>query len=352
MKSVLVIRLSAMGDVAMAAPIVASVCKANPDVRFTFLSTPLFEPFFEKLPNFTFIGTSIRREKSGLPGLWRLFRSLRRKGGTPESPGKFDCVVDLHDVLRSKVLRSFFRLSGVRVSVIDKGREAKRNLVAGVDRRQLTRTTERYAEAFRRAGLAVPDAQFVREAPDLPHIALPVAAHRKDEMWVGISPFAQHKAKMYPPQSMIKVIEGLLAQPNVRIFLFGGGSVEAEAARVMIEKATADNHELRFRCHNSINVMTLREEMSLMAHLDCMVSMDSSNMHICSLFGVRVVSIWGGTHPFAGFLGYGQSDSDVIQRDDLSCRPCSIFGDVPCRLDDYRCLDIKPEVIVAKVMGK
>lgn len=341
-----------MGDVAMAAPIVASVCKANPDVRFSFLSTPLFEPFFEKLPNFTFIGTSIRREKSGLPGLWRLFRSLRKRGGTPESPAKFDIVVDLHDVLRTKVLRKLFRLSGSKVAVIDKGREAKRALVSGCDKKQLRRTTERYAEAFRKAGLVVPEGRFVREAPDLPQSILPFAAYRKDEFWVGISPFAQHKAKMYPPDRMIKVVEGLLAQPNVRVFFFGGGSVEAEAARVMIENATRDDHDLRFRCHNEINVMDLKDEMALMAHLDCMISMDSSNMHVCSLFGVRVVSIWGGTHPYAGFLGYGQDEADVIQRDNLPCRPCSIFGNVPCRLDDYRCFDIAPETVVERVLGK
>lgn len=352
MKSVLIMRISAMGDVAMAAPIVASVCKANPDTRFAFLSTPLYEPFFEKLPNFTFIGTSIRREKSGLPGLWRLFRSLRKKGGTTDAPGKFDMVVDLHDVLRTKVLRSLFRLTGVKVAVIDKGREAKRALVSGLDRRQLKRTTERYAEAFRKASLEVPDGLFAREAPSLPQIVLPQAAYRKQETWVGISPFAQHKAKMYPPERMIKVVEGLLAQPGVRIFFFGGGAVEAEAARVMIENATSADHDLRFRCHNAINVMTLEDEMALMANLDCMVSMDSSNMHICSLFGVRVVSIWGGTHPYAGFLGYGQDEADIVQRDDLDCRPCSIFGNTPCRLDDYRCLFIDPQEVVSRVLKK
>lgn len=352
MKSVLMMRLTAMGDVAMAAPIVASVCKANPDVRFTFLSTPLFEPFFEPLPNFTFIGTNIRREKSGLTGLWRLFRSLRKKGGTPDEPRKFDIVLDLHDVLRTKVLRKLFRLSGAKVATIDKGRVEKRALVNGSDHRQLKRTTERYADVFRKAGLIVPDETFVRTAPVLPQIVLPVAAHRSEETWVGISPFAQHKAKTYPPQKMIEVVKGLLAQPNVRIFFFGGGDVEAEAARVMIENATRDNHDLRFHCFNAINIMKLKDEMALMAHLDCMISMDSSNMHICSLFGVRVVSIWGGTHPFAGFLGYGQSEADVVQREDITCRPCSVFGNVPCKHDDLRCFDIAPETIVSKVLEK
>ncbi len=353
MKSVLIMRLTAMGDVAMTAPIVASVCGANPDVHFTVLSTPLFEPFFEALPNFTFIGTAIRKENSGLPGLWRLFSELRQRGGEGDViPAKFDTVIDLHDVLRTKVLRSLFRLSGVRVFSIDKGRSAKKRLVEGTLRRQLKPMTERYADTFRAAGLTVPAERHVRPKPQIPQMLLPLAAHRAGETWVGISPFAQHRGKMYPSDNMIKVIEGLLQTPDVRIFLFGGGSVEAEAVRLMIEAATPSNFDLRERCFNAINVMTLRDEMSLMAHLDCMVSMDSSNMHICSLFGVRVVSLWGGTHPFAGFLGYGQDPADVIQRNDLDCRPCSVFGNIPCRSGDYKCLDIDPQIVIDRVFAK
>lgn len=350
MKSVLIMRLTAMGDVAMTAPIVASACRANPNVHFSLLSTPLFEPFFEPLPNFTFIGTNIRKEKGGLPGLWRLFCELRARGGAEDKiPAKFDLVLDFHDVLRTKVLRNLFRMAGVRVFSIDKGRASKRDLVSGRQRRQLKHMTERYADVFRSAGIEVPADRYVRSALDLPQAAMPWAAHRADEYWIGISPFAQHRSKMYPSDRMIRVVEGLLRRHNVRVFFFGGGSVEAEAARLMIEAATQNDVIAKDRCHNVINVMPLRDEMALMSHLDCMVSMDSSNMHICSLFGVRVVSLWGGTHPFAGFLGYGQDYNDAVQRPDIDCRPCSIYGNVPCLTDDYKCFDISPNVVIDRV---
>ncbi len=346
-------RLTAMGDVAMTAPIVASVCKANPDIHFSMLSTKAFQPFFEELPNFTFLGTTIRKEKDGVSALWRLFRTLRSAGseGSEISVPKFDAVIDLHDVLRTKVLRNLFRMSGVQVFSIDKGRAEKRKLVKGSDRHQLTPMPERYAKVFREAGLAVPAGKYVRSVPDLPQKVMPIAAHRAEEMWVGISPFAQHRSKMYPSERMISVITELLQTPNVRIFIFGGGAVEAEGARVMIDSATRANSDFRYRCHSMIGVMSLSDEMALMSHLDCMVSMDSSNMHLCSLYGVRVVSLWGGTHPYAGFLGYGQSTEDAVQRTDLDCRPCSIFGNVPCRLGDYRCFEIDPAKVVSRVLN-
>lgn len=352
MKSVLIMRLTAMGDVAMTAPIVASVCKANPDVHFSMLSTKAFGPFFEELPNFTFLGTNIRKEKGGVTALWRIFRTLRSASAdNAEIPvPKFDTVIDLHDVLRTKVLRNLFRMAGVKVFSIDKGRAEKRKLIKGSDRHQLTPMPERYAKVFRKAGLVVPEGKFARTIPDFPQSVLPVAAHRSEEKWIGISPFAQHRSKMYPSERMISVMTGLLQTPNVRLFVFGGGAVEAEGARVMIDNATRVNNDFRYRCHNMIGVMSLSDEMALMSHLDCMISMDSSNMHLCSLYGVRVVSLWGGTHPYAGFLGYGQKVEDAVQRNDLDCRPCSIFGNVPCRLGDYRCFDIDPATVVSRVL--
>jgi ADP-heptose:LPS heptosyltransferase len=86
-----------------------------------------------------------------------------------------------------------------------------------------------------------------------------------------------------------------------------------------------------------------------MSHLDLMLSMDSANMHLASLTGVPVISIWGATHPYAGFMGYGQNPDNAIQTS-LPCRPCSIYGNKPCMSKDYACLnDIRPETVLEKI---
>ena len=46
----------------------------------------------------------------------------------------------------------------------------------------------------------------------------------------------------------------------------------------------------------------MRTELNLMSHLDVMLSMDSANMHLASLVNIPVVSVWGATHPYAGFM--------------------------------------------------
>jgi ADP-heptose:LPS heptosyltransferase len=329
---VLIIRLSAMGDVAMTSPIVERACLENPDVVFDVLSTSSFAPFFEPQPNLNFVGTDIRKEKHGLTALWRLFKELRASGG-------YNIVLDLHDVIRSRVLSLLFRLCGAKIYRLDKGRSEKRRLVSGKERRQLREMVLRYEDVFRAAGLKLADGRYRRPKEPVPSVV--TFGDREKEKWVGVSPFAQHKGKMYPLDSMREVVDRL-ASAGCRVFVFGGGSKEREQAQQLVGDSG--------KVHNMIGVMPLADEMALMSNLDCMVSMDSSAMHLCSLYGVRVVSVWGATHRFAGFLGYGQAESDVVERGDLDCRPCSIFGNKPCALGDYRCMDISPDAIFDRVM--
>jgi ADP-heptose:LPS heptosyltransferase len=93
----------------------------------------------------------------------------------------------------------------------------------------------------------------------------------------------------------------------------------------------------------------MHQELILMSHLDVMLSMDSANMHLASLTGIPVISVWGATHPYAGFMGWGQKAENAIQTT-LECRPCSIFGQKSCHRGDYACLyQIKPEIIIDKL---
>jgi len=92
--------------------------------------------------------------------------------------------------------------------------------------------------------------------------------------------------------------------------------------------------------------------LKFISRLDVMLSMDSSGMHLASLKNIPVVSVWGATHPYAGFLGYGQSMSNVLQTD-LYCRPCSVYGNVPCYRGDFACMNqLTEEIVVEKVLNK
>ncbi len=166
---------------------------------------------------------------------------------------------------------------------------------------------------------------------------------------VGIAPFAAHTGKIYPLDKMEKVI-ALLLDEGCEIVLFGGGGNELEIMQEWVEKYSAKGEITLARTliKERGGEPGLRSELILMNDLDVMLSMDSANMHLASLVGCRVVSIWGATHPCAGFLGWGQQINDCVQKD-MPCRPCSIYGNKPCTKGNYPCLnDITPEEIVEK----
>lgn len=297
----------------MLVPILRLAAEQYPDTSFTMLSQQRFADLFADMPaNVSFHGVDLKKQS-----LHAIVSVLDR----------FDCVADMHSVIRSVYIRTALRLRGARVASIDKGRREKRLLTSGKIHKPLKHTTQRYADVFTALDLPILD----RHSSDIPPTS--------DRSGIGIAPFAAHQGKIYPIDRMERVVD-LLSQTGEHIVLFGGGKqekaiLEAWAAKYPNVESVAGKH-------------SMSEELNIIRHLRLMLTMDSGNMHLASLVGTRVVSIWGATHPYAGFLGFGQSEADCIQRD-LPCRPCSIYGNKPCAFGDYRCMDITPEQIVKHI---
>lgn len=338
---ILVIRFSALGDIAMVVPVVYALAQQYPDVRITVLSRPFARPLFDDLaPNVNFMEADIKGEYRGVKGLNALYRRLTAK--------QFTHVADLHAVLRSEYLRMRFNLGRFKVQHIDKHRRLRRKLVAQKKvRQQLPTSFENYVDVFARLGFPISHIDFHSifppEGGDLGLLPKAIGPKRSWEHWIGIAPFAAHKGKVYPVEKMETVIKLLCEKhPKCRIFLFGRGKDEDTHFPLWEQQMPQCTYVGK-------HLESMHQELILMSHLDAMLSMDSANMHLASLCGVTVVSVWGATHPMAGFLGWGQKRENAVCLD-LDCQPCSIFGQKPCRFGDYRCLyGITPETIVERV---
>ena len=331
MKKLLVIRFSALGDIAMTVPVLHDLAVQYPELDITMLSREMARPLFERMPgNVHFIAADLKGRHKGLLGLCRLWRDAHLSD--------FDYIADFHDVLRTWWLRTEGCLRRKKVAKIDKGRKGKKALTRQKNKVLVQQATsfERYAKVLGQLGFPIKQ-QFVK----LDYSAFCETQKADDETWVGIAPFAKHPAKVYPLEKMEQVIKALSERGNTRVFLFGGGT---EECRQMESLCTKYNNVQPAKSQQG-----LRGELALMGQLDVMLSMDSANMHLASLVGTRVVSIWGGTHPFAGFLGWNQKAEDCIQLD-LPCRPCSVYGNKPCSRGDYACMNgITPEQIIGKL---
>ena len=339
---ILIIRFSAMGDVVMTVPVVYALATQYPDVRITVLSREFARPFFEYMPsNVGFMAADLKREYHGVKGLNALYRRLVAKN--------FTAIADFHSVLRSSYLRMRFNIDRFKVAHIDKHRSGRRQLTATTNKKLVQQPTsfQNYVDVLRQLGYPVKlefSSIYGEGKGDLELLPSAFTYRKADcDMWIGIAPFAAHKGKVYPARLMEHVIEQLTERhPHCRIMLFGGGIKEME---------TMAEWEGRYEqcvCASSM-LGGIANELIVMSHLDVMVSMDSANMHMASIVGTPVVSVWGATHPYAGFLGWGQSMDNVVQLD-LSCRPCSIYGNKPCMRGTYPCLkNISPEQIVERV---
>lgn len=319
----------------MCVPVIRLLLQQHKDVEISFVSDKKFAPLFSNINNCHFIGAELKGSHRGLTGLFRLYRQIT-------SGQKIHAVADLHQVLRTQVLKLFFFMSGKKIFSIDKGRAEKKKLTAKENKsfHQLTTSFQRYADVFQQMGypISIEPSSLHYSKLSLPESA---SVYFQNKKCIGIAPFAKHKEKMYPLEKMKKIIAEL-SKSDVTILLFGGGKTEKDLLD------TCFDHSKK----NVINITgqyRLEEELAIISHLSLMCSMDSANMHLASLYNLPVVSIWGATHPFAGFLGWNQSEENVMSVD-LPCRPCSVYGNKECWRGDHACMEgINPEKIISRI---
>lgn len=340
-RNLLVARFSALGDVAMTIPVLYSVCENNPLTRFIFVTRESQTGMFVNPPdNLVVLGLDLKGKHRRLRDLWKLIKDLKAEYA-------IDGFADLHGVIRTHWMALACRMVGIPTCTIRKGRSHKRALTRRHNKilLPLTSSRMRYREVFLRFGMDVTqrfESIYGTGKSGVAVFADITPPKSQEEKWIGIAPFAKHRGKIYPLEQMEKVVETLAHRHDTKIFLFGGGD---EENKVLARWAAT--------YPSTINLASERhgfaKELALTSHLDLMVSMDSANMHLASLVGTRVISVWGATHPYCGFKGFRQKDSDMVQLP-MTCRPCSVFGNKKCISGDYNCLAaIPPSMILNKI---
>ena len=148
-KHIAIIRLSAMGDVAMIVPIILAFSKQYPEVKITVVSRPFFKPIFQNIENVTFFSVHTHHQHKGLLGILKLYKDLKRKNITH--------LADLHNVLRSKLLRFLCSLNKVKTATTDKGRAERKQLTALKPKeiKPIKPMIERHLETFQKLGYSI-----------------------------------------------------------------------------------------------------------------------------------------------------------------------------------------------------
>lgn len=310
-----VIRLSAMGDVAMTVPVIRALVEQNTNVKITVVSRPFFKPFFDGIPNVEFFAVDVKERHKGFLGLLKLYADLQQLN--------IDAVADLHNVLRSQIIRTLFSLSGKKVAATDKGRAEKKALTRAENKvfQPVKTMVERHVETFKKLGFSInlSNPKFPEKAV-LSEEVVAISGQKNNQKWIGIAPFAQYESKVYPLDLMQNVVDNLALKSNTKIFLFGGGKEETEKLNILVKQ--------RGNIVVVAGKLKFNQELQLISNLDVMLSMDSGNAHIAAMLGIKVITLWGATHPFAGFAPFNQPLENCLtaDRNQYPLLPTSVYG--------------------------
>jgi ADP-heptose:LPS heptosyltransferase len=329
---ILVIRLSAMGDVAILVPVLHALLEQNKGIKITVLTQKKFSPLFQGLKNSTVYLAETKTKHKGFLGLYKLYKELKKYN--------FTAIADVHNILRSRLLKIFFL--GRNFVQIDKGRKEKKDLISKKHFVQLKTAHERYADVFRKLGFKIDLSN-----PNFPNKAILPSKVRsffsglEHKKFIGIAPFAAHKSKMYPLEKMKIVIEQL--SKNHIVLLFGGKN----------EISLLNSFEINSHILSVAGKLTFSEELETISNLDCMLSMDSGNAHLAAIFGVKVVTIWGVTHPFAGFAPFYQPKEYALipNLKKFPKIPTSIYGNTSSETYLNAAASITIDQIITKIEG-
>lgn len=326
-----------MGDVAMTVPVLRAFVKQYPSVQLTVISRPFFKPFFNGIPNISFFAFDEKERHKGVAGLLRLFQDLKKLN--------IDAFADLHNVLRSQVIRNLFALSGKKVAAVDKGRKEKKELTRAENKvfKQLPTMFERHAKVFEELGFPLDLSKPIFPKKVVLDKEISQIIGDNHYKLIGIAPFAQYDSKVYPLDLMQEVVKQLAANSSYTILLFGGGKKE-----VAVLESLSKGKE------NVINMagkIKFQQELQLISNLDVMLSMDSGNAHIAAMLGVKVVTLWGATHPFAGFSPFNQplENALVSNREKYPLLPTSVYGNKKVEGYDDVMRTILPEKVVLHI---
>ncbi len=325
-----------MGDVAMIVPTITALSQQHPKVKITVVSIPFYEPFFQNIPNVRFF--AFQNKEKGTMQVLKLFWELKSLKPT--------CFIDFHNVLRTKILIKLFNIFLIKTAIISKDRKAKKELIREKNKifRPIKTIFEKQLDLLNSIGFPLDLSKIIfPEKQNLSAKTIDILQIDTQKKLIGIAPFAQHQSKVYPLDLMQKVVDQLSKNQNHQIILFGGGNLEIEQLNQL--------SEAKSNVVVAAGKINFNDEIALISNLKLMLSMDSGNAHIAAMLGVNVLTLWGATHPHAGFSAFNQPKTNHItsNREMYPKIPTSIYGNKKVEGYEDVMRTIEPQTVVEKI---
>ncbi|MDR1715526.1 MAG: glycosyltransferase family 9 protein [Prevotella sp.] len=345
MANTLIIRYHRIGDALIVLPLIVSLATKYKEDTFTILTNERFNTFLEVMPpNVVFKPMISKKSKGVFRGLIfsmkkRLFSAKMRSFAS-----SFDKIAFLqYDIIEQKLHKSILRNNlNIEIALTNENRFFSEERIPNKCNDGLT-MIDLHKEALACLGYnglqpAFNPVIIKNRNSDKLFNKLNINSKKK---LIAISPFSKENTKIYPLNKMESIISHLSKKNKYQVLIFGGGTREKRQVDTWIEKYPS--------VISLIDRISFDEETTVMSKCDIALTMDSANLHLAALLDVPVISIWGATAPQNGYYPANLGRKDALIKD-LSCQPCSIFGNKPCTNPKvYDCLDIDPKIVIQRI---
>lgn len=333
MMKILILHTAFIGDIVLSTPLIKKIKDIYPESKITFVTTPSGAQILKNNPNLSeIISYDKRGAHRGLKGILELGKRLRREN--------FNLVITPHRYLRSSILswltrapvrKGYSNASGASLYTekikynVEKHEVEK--LLSFLPENPLKQDKDYNVEIFPGIEEKLRVDEFLKEY--------------KGKKIITIAPGSRWFTKKWPLEYFNKIIENLESSSEVTQIIIGGQ--EEKLLNVRLGK----------------NVLDLRGKTSLLdlgeilKRSELVLTNDSSPIHIASAFkNCHILGIFGPTVKKIGFFPWSKN-SEVLEIQDLPCRPCSIHGGEKCPQGHFKCMiEIKPEIVLKKIIKK
>ena len=315
---ILIIRLSSIGDIVLATPLIRVLRQKFQNSQIDFIVKKEFSELLRYNPHITNL---IELDTSkGFKELLRLKRKILKE--------KYDLIVDIHNNFRSIFLRTF---SGAKVVRVNK-RVFKRFLLVKFKinlYKNAIPVAERYIETIEKFSIKNDNQGLEIFVPD----EIIKAAKNKinfssEELYIAIAPSAKHETKRWPAERFAELADKLVDKFKAKVIILGGREDKEICYKV---KSMMKNEAI-----NLCGETTLLESAGILLLCKLLVTNDSGLMHIGSAVKTKIVAIFGSTVKEFGFFPYG-TQSIVVEKP-IPCRPCSHIGRSKCPKGHFNCM--------------
>jgi len=316
-----------MGDIVLTTPVIRGLNRHFPDLKVDYLVKERFRDLIAYHPGVS----RVRTIPTDLP-----FRQLIQLRSKIQSSGEYDYLLDLHDNLRSKILTFLSRVPYARYN---KNRFHRWLFIYWKIRTPQVEKyiTNRYFETVESLGVQDDGegldfyfpADFQYSSPALQSR---VEQFHGTENPLTVAPGAAWPTKIWIPDRFARTCERLITELNADIALLGGPGEQDLVNNLLSSVAVPRN-----RIHNFVGETTLLESARILRGARMHLANDSGLTHIATAFQTPVVVILGPTaKPTVFHPKYTRHE--IVEDEDLRCRPCTHMGRKRCPLGHFRCM--------------